>query len=446
MIRAVTILEGDTLDRLRELPEKSVQCCISSPPYWALRDYKIPLTKWPAIAFRPVAGLDPITISAMECCLGLEEDPWAFVAHIVQIYRETSRVLKDDGVIWVNMGDSYASNGGHSDVNCNDRRGALNIANGLKPKDLAGMPWRVAQALQADGWYLRCDVIWHKENPMPESTRDRPTKAHEYVFLLSKSQTYYYDNEAIREVCSGNTHARRSKAAMEFPGNADRDENRRRPAYKVPDGWDITSGNGGHGAIHKEGRSKGPASYNGSDFRKGKKAAVHQNVGQGERKEHRKLAPHGPNNRIKNNDSYEEAMCGLVETRNKRSVWRGVENEFLQFLRWKADQPPEKTSVWSIPTAPFKEAHFATFPPDLILPCILAGSRAGDTILDQFLGSGTTAMVAVWHGRKAVGIELNPDYAAMARRRCLPSALDRARLVYESAQLEPLPLFAMETK
>ena len=188
------ILEGDVLDRLRELPDESAQCAVTSPPYWGLRDY----------------GVDGQ--------IGLEPTPELFVARMVEAFREVRRVLRKDGTCWVNLGDSYASGGrGNYDVvSDNKGNGASRglgrpTANGYKPKDLCGIPWRVAFALQADGWYLRSDIIWHKPNPMPESVTDRPTKSHEYVFLLSKSGWYYYDAEAILEPVSPGTHARLSQ-------------------------------------------------------------------------------------------------------------------------------------------------------------------------------------------------------------------------------------------
>ena len=396
MMPTCDIRVGDALEVLRTMPSESVQCCVTSPPYWGLRDYGV------------------------KGQMGLEPTPEAFVAGMVAVFEEVRRVLKRDGTCWVNMGDSYASTGGHSDTHCNDRRGARNIANrpehsfrelrvgaggGLKSKDLVGMPWRLAFGLQSAGWFLRCDIIWHKPNPMPESVKDRPTKAHEYIFLLSKNERYYYDQAAIREACSTNSHPRRSQ--------------------KTPAGW--AAGVEDHSVIswataENQGRSRLPGSYNGSDFRKGKKGAIHKNVGQGDRSakkmmaldnsgEHhgqnarrsqegsfcndkarrtRKLAP--ANSGIRNNESFEEAMAGMVEVRNKRSVW-------------------------SVPTAPYREAHFATFPPDLIKPCILAGTRAGDVVLDPFGGSGTTGQVALELGRSAIMIELNPKYVEMARRR-----------------------------
>ena len=266
------LLIGDCRDRLADLPEGSVQTCITSPPYWGLRDY----------------GVDGQ--------MGLEETPDEFLSAMVDVFRSVWRVLRDDGTLWVNMGDSF-----------ND-------------KQLGGIPWRLAFALQADGWYLRSDIIWSKPNPMPESVTDRPTKAHEYIFLLTKRPRYFYDADAIRE-----NHARV---------------------------WDAET-NGG--------------SLCGTD---GRDRAV---IGGHGRADRGKTVPNPAG-------------------RNKRTVWE-------------------------IPTQPYSEAHFATFPEALVVPCVLAGSREGDTVLDPFAGSGTTGKVAVELGREFIGVELNPEYADLAAKR-----------------------------
>ena len=283
---------------MKLLPDASAQTCVTSPPYFGLRDY----------------GVDGQ--------IGLEPTPDEFVASLVTVFREVRRVLRDDGTLWLNLGDSYARTGGtdrkvpetarvgstrNTMTQMGDR--TSKAPSGLKDKDLIGVPWRVAFALQADGWYLRQDIIWHKPNPMPESVRDRCTKAHEYIFLLSKSPRYYFDSEAIKE-----------------------------PASAPP-----------------------------------KKC--------------------GPKNDASRNDSGRTGIVrGDGETRNRRSVW-------------------------TVSTKPFGGAHFATFPPALIEPCILAGSRLGDTVLDPFGGAGTTGLVAQQHGRNAVLTEINPEYAEIARRR-----------------------------
>ena len=309
------LLQGDCLEVLRTLPDESVHCCVTSPPYWGLRDY----------------GVDGQ--------LGLEPTPEEYVAKMVEVFREVKRVLRKDGTLWLNLGDSYAMKfGGGKGRKSGTTKAAVDeiekppreIPSGLKPKDLVGIPWRVAFALQADGWYLRSDIIWHKPNAMPESVTDRPTKAHEYIFLLSKSKKYYYDADSIREPLS----EQRAKQAGELvdPGN---DAKKRKKQIE----HDKKRGSGGHFDGHKW-----------------------------------RMNPLG---------------------RNKRSVW-------------------------TVPTQPFPEAHFAVFPPALIEPCILAGCPAGGVVLDPFMGSGTTGMVAAMYQRNFIGFELNPEYCKMAEKRIEP--------------------------
>ena len=307
MVSTYCIHPGDCLASLRMMPDQSVQCCITSPPYWGLRDY----------------GHDGQ--------IGLEETPDAYVHKMVAVFREVRRVLKDDGTLWLNLGDGYARAGGWSDNSGLDglKRGESGRAKtnmtgedgasqklppGLKQKNLIGIPWRVAFALQADGWYLRQDIIWHKPNPMPESVTDRCTKAHEYVFLLTKSARYYYDAEPLYEPSTNRSC-----------GNI-------QPA-KAPRTGDV--------------------------------------------KHQTKVNLH---------------MIEAAEHRNRRSVW-------------------------SIATQPYSGAHFAVMPEALVDPCLLAGSRPGDLVLDPFTGSGTVGAVAIGHGRSFIGCELNPEYIALARQR-----------------------------
>lgn len=208
----VMVLKGHVLDRLADLPADCVQTCVTSPPYWGLRDYGVPGVEWPAVRFAPMAGLPEVDVPTWTGCLGLEPEPLAFVGHLVHVFREVRRVLKDDGTLSLNLGDSYANDGkwggASGGKHAKGLHGQTGIGRarrktGLKSKDLLGIPWRVAFALQADGWWLRSDVIWAKPNPMPESVTDRPTKAHEYVFLLAKSERYFYDTDAVREPDSG---------------------------------------------------------------------------------------------------------------------------------------------------------------------------------------------------------------------------------------------------
>jgi len=282
------------------LADGSVHCCVTSPPYWWLRDYGAPGQ------------------------LGLERTPEEYVARMVAVFREVRRVLRDDGTLWLNLGDCYATGAGKvgecpgGGKQGDNWKGATTSPNrmplfGLKPKDLVGIPWRVAFALQADGWYLRSDIIWAKPNPMPESVTDRPTKAHEYLFLLTKSKTYYYDAEAIKEAGSGRC-----------PGNKQ---------YKY-------DGLKGHETKH-----------------------------------------------------------GILAQSNVPQVSR------------------DKRTVWTVATQPYSGAHFATFPPKLIEPCILAGCPVGGVVLDPFVGSGTTVAVAVAHRRSAVGLDISTDYFTLSKQR-----------------------------
>lgn len=278
---ATGIIVGDCREVLGVLPEKSVNCIVTSPPYFGLRDYG-------------VAGQ-----------IGLEQTPQAYVEELVAVFRDARRVLRDDGTLWLNLGDSYG-----------------------KAKQLLGIPWRVAFALQADGWHLRQDIIWHKPNPMPESVRDRCTKAHEYLFLLSKSERYWFDAEAISEdAITGKDLGLLRGRQFADPANV---------------AWHAAS------------------------IRKRQQAGV-----------------------------------------DSRSAGTGKRN---------------RRSVWTVTPKPFKGAHFATFPPALIEPCILAGCPEGGTVLDPFGGAGTTGLVADRLGRNAVLIELNPEYASMAESRLAQAA------------------------
>lgn len=343
------IIVGDCLEVMRGMGSGSVQTCITSPPYFGLRDYGV------------------------EGQIGLEATPEAFVAKMVEVFREVRRLLRDDGTLWLNLGDSYAGTGGQGPQRGAAMKGrsrqrdtvttaARTRGPGLKPKDMVGIPWRVAFALQADGWYLRQDIIWSKPNPMPESVTDRCTKAHEYMFLLSKSPRYYFDSDAILEPCSPATHARLSQAVQDQIGS--------------------TRANGGsktNGNMKAVGRGSNGVGWGYADGTDAKP-----------RTQGRKLATNG--DATKNNPSFDAAMAIMPSHRNKRSVW-------------------------TVPTMPFKEAHFATYPERLIEPCILAGAPAGGLVLDPFMGAGTTAVVAERLGRRWTGCELNPEYAAIAEAR-----------------------------
>ena len=335
----VRILAGDVRDKLRELPDESVHCVVTSPPYFGLRDYG-------------VAGQ-----------IGLEPSPAEYVEALVAVFREVRRVLRKDGTLWLNLGDSYAGSWGNQGrksergtqrpingpmlqaFNAYPDRQKFHTGDGIKPKDLLGIPWRVAFALQADGWWLRQDIIWLKPNPMPESVTDRCTKAHEYLFLLSKSERYYFDAAAIAEEMAAASIERLSQPTLAMQAGSAR----------VP------------------GKTNGPMKAVGSLHMQG----TQRNDGERWRIADGGVAPRG--------------------NRNKRSVWE-------------------------IATTPYSEAHFATFPPALVEPCILAGSPRGGVVIDPFGGAGTTALVADRLGRDAILVELNPAYAAMARRRIVNDA------------------------
>jgi DNA modification methylase len=336
--RAWAIECGDCLEVLRRLPDECVQTVVTSPPYWGLRDY----------------GVDGQ--------IGLEDTPEEYVQHLMDVFREVRRVLREDGTLWLNLGDSYASGGkGGGGSFMQERRdgswqhrsqvnGWKSPPPGLKQKDLVGIPWRVAFALQADGWYLRSDIIWAKPNPMPESVTDRPTRSHEYVFLLAKSPRYYYDAAAIRE-----------PSATEVP-------------TREPDANGSTITGAPH-SRHSLGEAI-PAKQRRQDKQRGHS---------------RRHA--GFNERWDRMTKAEQCALG----RNKRDVW-------------------------TVPTSPFPEAHFATYPPALIEPCILAGCPEGGIVLDPFNGAGTTGLVALRHGRRYIGIELNPEYVSMSERRIISDA------------------------
>ena len=302
------ILHGDVIDKLKEIADGTVQTVVTSPPYWGLRDYQT------------------------EGQLGLEKTPEEYVEKMVKVFREVKRVLKKDGTCFLNLGDSYAGSTGQTggkglntyqkEANATNSMMKPSKINGLKPKDLCMIPARVAIALQSDGWWLRQDIIWHKPNPMPESVQDRCTKSHEYIFLLTKSAKYYYDNNAIREPVS--------------------DVSLKRAEY----GWDCDRPSTKNASMNGEG--------------------IHT----------KKMG-----NRFVNPDG-----------RNKRSVW-------------------------TITTKPYKDAHFAVFPPTIPELCIKAGSKEGDTVLDPFFGSGTTGWVAQRLGRQWIGIELNAEYIKIAEKR-----------------------------
>lgn len=362
----VTIKNGDCRTVLKELSDESIQCVVTSPPYWGLRDY---------------GHADQI---------GQEETSDAYVETMRQVFAEVWRVLKPDGTLWLNLGDSYngyMANQRGTGLEAERQQSRKYVEPGfglrektIKNKDLAGIPWRVALALREDGWYLRQDIIWHKPNPMPESVTDRCTKSHEYIFLMTKSPRYYYNQDAIKEPAKDSSVARlgqdveNQEGSDRVPGKTNGKMkavkfggNKQCPDTRLQSGKEWTpNGRGGKNAFRGQGH-----------FRDGQ----------------------GPANR---------------EGRDMKDVGASI--------------MANKKSVWTVPTTGFDGAHFATFPPDLIKPCILAGTKPGDVVLDPFGGSGTTGMVALELGRRAVLVELNPDYAKLCDERCtttrgLPLAL-----------------------
>lgn len=330
----IRIIEGDCRSMLCDLPAESVHCIVTSPPYFGLRDY----------------GVDGQ--------MGLEATPDEFVAGMVAVFRECRRVLRDDGTCWINIGDSYSGGGrGGNPVTSKHKKqatkaGSISVRDikrsPFKDKDLIGIPWMLAFALRADGWYLRQDIIWSKPNPMPESVRDRCTKAHEYLFLLSKASRYYFDAKAIAEPITESTKARLAQSGLSQQAGSDR----------VPG--------------KTNGRMKAvPPRFGGSKY--------------GD-----------------NPDNPDHRSCG---------------NEYVD-----SNGSRNKRSVWTIATQPFKEAHFATFPPALVEPCIKAGCPIGGMVLDPFGGAGTTGLVADRLQRNAILIEINPEYSDIARRRIVGDA------------------------
>lgn len=299
------IYNTDCREGLKMIKDNSIDCCVTSPPYYGLRDYGVKEQ------------------------IGLEETPEEYVTKLVEAFREVRRVLKPTGTLWLNLGDSYWNRRSCNGLNWDghlDKRKNYSLRSGgkehpyLKPKDLIGIPWKVAFALQQDGWYLRSDIVWDKPSCMPESVKDRPTRSHEFIFLLSKSDKYYYDYESIKELA----------------------------VYGDP--------NPPRGSKGNKQPNKGLRSQRGFEGKNG-----------------------------------EKAFRAIKDYRNKRSVWR-------------------------VSMQPFKGAHFATFPPRLIEPCILAGCPVGEIVLDPFMGSGTTAMVAVQNQRNYIGFELNPQYIEIAEK------------------------------
>ncbi len=357
------VVQGEVREKVRLWPDEYFNCVMTSPPYWGLRDYGIEAQIWDgeedcehewgdelqerkrgSIGDKSTfeggkttqehqgttvyQGQFCLHCNAWKGSLGLEPTPELYIQHIVQVFREVKRVLRKDGSVWLNLGDCYAGSGagGGGNYKGNEHGQHANmvgkrpvVPSNLKPKDLCGIPWRVALALQADGWWLRSDIIWHKPNPMPESVKDRPTRSHEYIFLLTKASKYYYDSDAVKEKASTPLN---STAAQSFGSDK-----------KLDDG-----------------------------------VKAHTNV-------------HGK------------------KYRDERSAFRN------------------RRTVWTLPTQPYKGAHFAVFPEKLVEPCVLAGCPPDGIVLDPMAGSGTVGVVAKKLGRRSVLIELNPEYIKLIEKR-----------------------------
>lgn len=343
----VTIHQGDCREVLTRLENGSVHCCVTSPPYWGLRNY----------------GVDRQ--------IGMEADLRDYIDALVGVFAEVKRILRPDGTLWLNLGDCYTGSGrgGHSkkirSANWQPSYGKSKTPARLKPKELVGLPWRIAFALQADGWYLRSDIVWNKSNPMPESVKDRPTRAHEFIFLLTKNQRYYYDYHAIREPLKDSTAARLMQ-------NIEQQE--------------------GSGRAHAGGKTNGKMKavvFGGANKHEGYGTTRHSG------KEWTPDMAGGGTGMVGHKGYFKEdgtPTCGVLVN---------------------------KKSVWTVATCGLKEAHFATFPPKLIEPCIKAGCPEGGIVIDPFFGAGTTGLVASRLGRHCVGIELNPDYARLAHKRLM---------------------------
>jgi DNA modification methylase len=440
-----TLYNADCREGLKALPDESVNCVVTSPPYFGLRDYGLqPLVLggdsncvhvWQgAGATRPkpdrsTAGKelngsgilsndkprgsqvskaargmvlsfgDTCECGAWRGCLGLEPTIDQYVQHIVEVFREVHRTLRNDGTLWLNLGDSYANDskwgGNSSGKNYTSSAGRIprqRQSTNLKSKDLIGMPWRVAFALQSDGWYLRSDIIWSKTACMPESVKDRPTRSHEYIFLLTKSERYYYDANAIKE----------QKAGSSLRDRRTNDNGHRRDRNYIGQASNGGTNLGGRPQTIRAlelAKERGLTDEHIAAIRAvgitdtGK--AQHTQIGYGKNIERVQLLA-------------DEA----------KQVLGGYYREFL------FDDSRNKRTVWTVGPQPYKGAHFATFPPDLIRPCILAGCPVGGTVLDPFAGSGTTLQVATEQQCKSIGIELSPEYCRLVERRLQQGVLN----------------------
>ena len=416
-----TILFGDCRDTLSQFDEKA-RVCVTSPPYYGLRDY-----------------------GGENNQIGQEQTPEEYVEEMVKVFRLVRDNLTDDGTLWLNIGDSYYNyrkdgcipkqtfSKNRQDLPVTTPRRS-NKLDGLKEKDLIGIPWMLAFALRADGWYLRQDIIWHKPNPMPESVKDRCTKAHEYIFLLSKNKNYYYNNEAIKEPAKDWGTRDRSKGKYHNEGTGLQPHSGLTKSYPTKNKRSVWTSKHGkyvteeNEATHRQGihanrgqnlievRSKLPTQKEFVEFLRSKTNA-------------KVLAENTdiPLTKIEHWFRFDNSGFAYPTIEDWKKVRKHIDDydvmdEGLTYFELKTDEvavsdKKNKRSVWSITNKPYKGAHFATYPPDLIEPCILAGSEKGDIILDPFMGSGTTAMVAKSLGRDYIGCELHEDYGNLIQKR-----------------------------
>lgn len=411
------------IDLLKDLPDQSVHCIITSPPYFGLRDYGT--AKWEggdsdckhrvgnqvednkaknAITSGVRPGVDASTCilcgaKRIDDQIGLEQTPEQYVNKLVEIFRESKRVLRDDGTLWLNLGDSYAGSGkgptGHNGIGNQEKRQGfdsppVNIPDGLKPKDLIGIPWRVAFALQEDGWYWRSTIPWVKRNAMPESVKDRPTSGVEYVFMFSKSQKYYYDYSAIQRPLAKSSISRVMQKTFDEQTGGDKDygkgTNTSRSARKALENFASNIRFGGN-----------KADGYGNETYSGKKWVADKT------------------RRYRNTDAFYDSLDILIE---ETQEYLNYLQEIKENRGALCDESGEIIAL-DIPTRSFKAAHFATFPPTLIEPLLIAGCPAGGVVLDFFGGAGTVGLVASQNGRQFVCGDLNPEYVEMAQKRIL---------------------------
>ena len=390
----IDILNGNCVDVMKKLPERYFNTVVTSPPYFGLRDYG----------------------TAEQ--LGLEKTPEEFVKNLVNVFREVKRVLRDDGTVWLNLGDTYSS----------------------KNKNLLGMPWRVAFALQSDGWFLRQDIIWHKPNPMPESVKDRCTKAHEYIFLLSKSPNYYFDYEAIQEEAKDWGTRDRSDGKYHNEGTGLSPHTGLEKSYETKNKrsvWNTKYKDDEEERTHRQGMSKTrgekliatrPNIPSQEDFVKFMRSKTNVKTLSESTSIERTTIEHWFRS-DKSGFSYpsRDDWIKISDLINDWSPEYDDINERMTYEEFHFDEvvttdKKNKRSVWTVTTKPYKEAHFATYPPDLIEPCIKAGSPKDGHILDPFGGSGTTGLVADRLNRNATIIELNKDYIEIAKKRIIGDA------------------------